>query len=136
MYLFFGVLTTLINYGVFTLWLRLFGEHTSVVANIPAFVLATAFAFVTNKKYVFCSRDWSRGTLLRELSSFVSARLLSWGFEELGLFAGTVFFQADERFVLGFNCIYLLKIALSFVAVLVNYAVSKFLVFKTKNQKA
>ena len=62
-YLFFGVLTTLVNYAVYLPCYNLF--HLSASAsNIVAWVFAVVFAYLTNKPFVFRShprpaRSWS-----------------------------------------------------------------------------
>ena len=73
-YLFFGILTTIVNFLVyFPLynWLH----WPAVLCNILAWVVAVAFAFVTNKPFVFKSNDWSLHTLVPELSKFVGCRI-------------------------------------------------------------
>ena len=57
-YLFFGVLTTIVNYLVYLPLYNLLGI-SAAVSNIIAWVAAVAFAYVTNKPFVFKSHDWS-----------------------------------------------------------------------------
>lgn len=132
LYLIFGGMTTLINFGVFTLWLRLFGESQSIMGNAVGFVFAVTFAFFTNKRFVFESKSWERKVVLKEGASFLSARLLSFGFEELCLFIATVPLQLDERFWMGINVIYIVKLVLAVLVVIINYVVSKLWIFKKK----
>ena len=61
-YLFFGVLTTVVNYLVYLpcyYWLHLSGS----VSNAIAWVVAVTFAYLTNKPFVFKSHDWSAKTV-------------------------------------------------------------------------
>ena len=53
LYLVFGVLTTLVNYAVFWVGIRLFTDKYTLLINAVAFVVAAAFAYVTNKLFVF-----------------------------------------------------------------------------------
>ena len=55
-YLVFGVLTTIVNYASYELckWL---GVHYTV-STVAAWVLAVAFAYITNKLYVFESKSF------------------------------------------------------------------------------
>ena len=69
-YLFFGVLTTIVNYLVYLPLYNLAGI-SAAVSNIIAWVAAVVFAYVTNKPFVFKSHDWSMKTVLPELSKFV-----------------------------------------------------------------
>ena len=61
-YLFFGALTTVVNYLVYFPCYNLLGL-SAAVSSILAWVVAVAFAFVTNKPFVFKSRDWSAKVL-------------------------------------------------------------------------
>ena len=54
-YVVFGVLTTVINIVVFNLCEYIMDYK---VANVIAWIAAVAFAFVTNKLYVFESKSW------------------------------------------------------------------------------
>lgn len=135
MYLFFGVLTTLINYGVFWLLNRLSQGRSVLFANLLAFTAATVFAYVTNKIYVFRSR-WERGgALLREAASFVAARLFSFAVEEAGLYI-CAYVLLLGRYEYGWlDGVMLSKIAFSILAVVLNYCFSKFWVFSSKEKK-
>lgn len=128
-YLFFGVLTTVVNYGVFALILHFFGPESTLIANGAAFVAAVTFAYVTNKLFVFESKSWAKEVLARELPSFVGARLFSFAFEELGLLV-CMWLQVERFSLFGLNGILIAKIVLSFVVVVLNYFFSKCFIFK------
>ena len=69
-YLFFGVLTTVVNYIVYLPCYNLL--HISAAAsNVIAWAAAVIFAYLTNKPFVFKSHDWSRKTVAPELTKFV-----------------------------------------------------------------
>lgn len=121
-YLFFGVLTTLVNYAVYLPlynWLGVSGT----VSNCISWVAAVAFAFLTNKPFVFKSHDWSRSVVLPELTKFVGCRLGS-GILETGIILVTVDF-------LGWNG-NVMKLLTSVLVVVLNYIGSKLLVFRRK----
>jgi len=86
-YVFFGVLSTLVNFAVFEgLELLLkprWGKRSYLFSNIVAFVVALAFAFVVNKLFVFRSLSWERSLVLHEAWTFTAARLFSFGLEYL-----------------------------------------------------
>lgn len=140
-YLIFGVLTTVVNFAVFKGFDLLFTKTVSVdlvlLTNIIAWIVSVAFAFVTNKLFVFESKSWKGSVLRKELPSFVSARLLSLGVEELGLLIFIKWLDFD-RFVFevlpGFSIggKMLTKIGLSVIIVIMNYVFSKFIIFKKK----
>jgi putative flippase GtrA len=131
-YLFFGVLTTFVNYFSFWLLITLLGTHFALGANVAAFVVATAFAYLTNKCYVFKSTSWDRITVCREGVSFVGTRVFSFAFEETGLFLCIIGLPLDHWDLLGLNGTMLAKIVLSGVSVLLNYFFSKKLIFRER----
>lgn len=71
-YLFFGVLTTVVNYLVYLPLYNLLGI-SAAVSNIIAWVAAVAFAYVTNKPFVFKSHDWSMKTVCRSWANSSAA---------------------------------------------------------------
>ena len=77
-YLFFGVLTTAVNYIVYLPCYNLM-HFSAAVSNVIAWVVAVAFAYLTNKPFVFKSHDWSPGTVVPELTKFVTCRIGSGG---------------------------------------------------------
>lgn len=119
-YLFFGGLTTLVNYLVyypFLNWVHL----SAALSNGIAWVVAVAFAYLTNKPFVFQSHDWSAKTVWPELSKFVGSRFAS-GLLETVIIAVTVDFLAWDGNVM--------KIITNVLVVILNYAASKLLVFR------
>ena len=73
-YLFFGVLTTAVNYLIYLPCYNLL-SWSAGFSNIVAWSGAVAFAFLTNKPFVFGSHDWSARTVIPEFVSFVSCVL-------------------------------------------------------------
>ena len=96
----------------------------SAVSNVIAWVISVAFAYLTNKPFVFKSHDWSAKTVLPELGKFVSARLFSGGFETVCLFVFVTWLAFDGNIV---------KIIVSVAVVILNYIASKLVVFRKKN---
>ena len=121
-YLFFGVLTTVVNYVVFALAVQLL-PVSATVGNVIAWVVAVAFAYLTNKPFVFRSHDWSAKTVVPELGKFLSCRIGS-GVMETGI----ILVAVD---ILGGNK-YLWKLLTNVLVVIVNYIGSKLLVFRKK----
>ena len=119
-YLFFGGLTTLVNFLVYLPcynWLGL----SATVSNVIAWVVAVAFAYLTNKPFVFRSHDWSWRTVGPELTKFVGCRIGSGLLETAAIFL-TVDCQHWNGNVM--------KLILAVVVVILNYIGSKLLVFK------
>ncbi len=121
-YLFFGVLTTAVNYLVYLPCYNLLGWSAGF-SNILAWIVAVAFAFVTNKPFVFKSHDWSWNVVWPELTKFVGCRIGS-GFLETGILLVCV----D---MLNWNG-NVMKLITAVLVIVLNYIGSKFLVFKKK----
>ena len=119
-YLFFGVLTTAVNFVVYLPVYNILGLSASV-SNMVAWVVAVVFAYFVNKIYVFRSLDWSRKTVVPELTKFVAARVLS-GVLETGILLVTV----D---ILGWNG-NIWKFVTQVLVVISNYVFSKLIVFR------
>ena len=136
LYIVFGVATTVVNYIVFHLLYNvLWHQNHSLAANAAAFVAAVIFAFVVNKLFVFESRGWDAATLKREIPSFLGARIGSFGIEEAGLFLAEKVFKLGGVIAItlggtAFDWITVVKIALAFVVVALNYVFCKLFVFK------
>ena len=136
LYLLFGVLTTIVNYVVFWLGIRLFGEKYTLLINVVCFIAAASFAYVTNKLFVFESKSWRWKVLRRELPSFFGARVFSFLLEEAGLWISTDLLRVGRWELLGINGIMIAKIVLSFAVVVLNYLFSKLYIFKKSGEGA
>lgn len=153
LYLVFGVLTTLVNFVVF----KLCNKFTDpLISNVIAWIFAVAFAYVTNKLFVFESKSWAGNTIRKEIPSFVGARLFSLGVEELGLFVMIKWLKLVPTLTsLSSNCLdmtqkfnftmpakiydvldgeMVVKIILAVVVVILNYVFSKLIIFKKKEK--
>lgn len=119
-YLFFGVLTTVVNYLVYLPLYNGLGM-SATVSNAIAWVVAVAFAYLTNKPFVFKSYDWSMKTVIPELAKFVGCRIGSGAMETLILLL-----TVD---ILGWNG-NIWKLLTSVLVVILNYIGSKLLVFR------
>ena len=119
-YLFFGVLTTAVNYVVYLPCYNLLG-FSGAVSNAVAWVFAVAFAYLTNKPFVFKSHDWSAKTVVPELTKFVGCRVGS------GLLETAIIFVTVDLLTWNGN---VMKLLTSVLVVILNYIGSKLLVFK------
>ena len=153
MYLIFGVLTTAVGMGTYFLILfaartlgvsETSGEYNAVrvAAQIIQWVLAVLFAYYTNKKWVFEAEKTEREKT--RLASFFGARLFSLGCDSLVTF-GVVFALAAADYKtfslalpLGVKVAFTpdlwAKLAAAAVVIIVNYVLSKFIVFKKKKK--
>ena len=121
-YLFFGVLTTAVNYLVYLPCYNFLGWSAGL-SNIVAWIVAVAFAFITNKPFVFNSHDWSWNVVWPELTKFLGCRIGS-GVLETGILFLTVDFLGWDGNVM--------KLITAVLVIILNYIGSKFLVFKKK----
>lgn len=119
-YLVFGVLTTVVNYVVYLPVYNLLGFPASV-SNVIAWAAAVAFAYLTNKPFVFRSHDWSLKTVLPELTRFVGCRVASGAMETVILFVTVDLLRWNGN---------IWKLLTSVLVVILNYFASKLLVFK------
>lgn len=83
LYLIFGVLTTIVSIVSYFIVNSIFSDNrfSTTISTVLSWVFAVAFAFVTNKLFVFNSKSLNPALVLKEAVGFVSARLVSLGFE-------------------------------------------------------
>lgn len=122
LYIVFGVLTTAINIIAFFVCSRII-NLSLIPSNIIAWILSVLFAFVTNKIYVFNSKNCSFSIVLRELIDFIVARGAT-GILDLGLMYLFVSIIGIEDMVS--------KIIINIIVIILNYILSKLYVFKHK----
>lgn len=122
LYLFFGVLTTGVNYAIYFPLVN-YCSMAASVSNMIAWVGAVIFAFATNKPFVFQSHDWSVKILFPELWKFVSCRIGS-GILETAMIGFFVDYLQRNGIIW--------KIITSILVVVLNYIGSKLLIFKKK----
>lgn len=129
-YLFFGGLTTAVSWGTHLL-LYAFGAHDIAISVIPT-VIAIAFAFFTNRCWVFRSEVTGFKNICHEAFVFAGSRAVMGVFESVSVFIlprlgfDGIFFNVE-----GFDA----RILASVVVVIGNYFISKFLVFKKKPEE-
>lgn len=121
-YAIFGVLTTAINIAVYWLCRNVLG-----LANVPgtviAWVAAVLFAFITNKLFVFDSKDMSMRVFFSEMIRFFLARIATGILEVLIMFIGVDVMHGPSM---------VLKVITNIIVIIVNYILSKLLVFIKK----
>ena len=127
-YLGCGVLTTAVNWLTYAI-LVTYTAATLPVANGCAWMVAVYAAFVSNKLWVFTGTDWTAAALLREVPPFVAARLLSGVLEIFGLpLLLNLGLNQPLFHIEGF----LAKVSISGIVILINYVLSKYVVFRHK----
>ena len=136
-YIFFGVLTSLVNFTVFYIFKKSGLTADSfgyTFANAVSWTAAVTFAFFTNKSFVFGSKSWEKKKLLSEAAKFVAGRIFSGAFEILLPTPLAMVFKAGITVNLGDGRYFLdgqwiAKILVAVLVVILNYIISKFFVF-------
>ena len=120
LYAIFGGGATLINIVSFYILYNKISMYL-MPANVLAWLFAFIFAFITNKLWVFESKDWKSKTAVKEILEF--------------LFAGLATLAIDSLFmwllidVIHVNGI-LSKVIVNIIVIAVNYFASKFWIFR------
>lgn len=120
LYLFFGGLTFLVSISSYALFNIRIGWN-ALTANIASWILAVAFAYVTNRTWVFESSTDRGSNLIKEITGFVGGRIATLVIEELILFIFITEFEMNSI---------LIKIVAQVVVIALNYVISKMIVFK------
>ena len=126
LYLFFGVLTTVISilsYGLLTEILSL----DELLANIISWIIAVTFAFLTNRVWVFDAKTENAAGFIGQMVKFYIGRLSTLGVEELIIFIFIKKLMWNNMAV---------KTAAQIIIIILNYIISKLLIFrKTKSEE-
>ena len=137
-YLFFGALTTVVSLITFWLPTKLFAllgyqgvvhyvtgsakNFAYIESNVISWICAVAFAFVTNKLFVFSSSSWEKKTVGRELLTFVGGRVATLLIDTALMFLLVTLIGLGDMIA---------KVIVQIVIVILNYVISKLLVFRS-----
>ena len=122
LYAVFGAGTTLVNILSYAAATRLLAMD-ELLANALAWFLSVLFAYVTNRTWVFESKASGLAALIKEAGSFFAARIAT-GLMDQGimLLCVKVMNLPDVP----------VKIASNVIVIILNYVLSKWLVFRKK----
>ena len=90
------------------------------IANILSWVAGVAFAYITNRKYVFESNEKNK---VKELGKFVTSRLVTLVLDMLIMFVGVTLLKGNDKII---------KLISQVLVIIGNYVFSKIFVFKKK----
>ena len=124
LYLIFGFLTTVVNWGTYTV-LVMCGVEINI-SNIISWIVGVLFAFTVNKWYVFKSKILAPTVVLRELVSFFAARIVT-GAIAIILFP-IVYALGMDQTIFGIDGA-VAKVFTTILEIVLNWAFSKFLIF-------
>ena len=122
MYLIFGVLTTLFSLAVYwILTVTLLDPNNPIllqIANIISWIAGVTFAYITNRKYVFESKNKNKK---KEITTFVTARIVTLLFDMIIMGVGVTILHFNDK---------IMKLLSQFIVITSNYIFSKLFVFK------
>ena len=121
-YLFWGACTTVINIATYWLCFSIL-NIPNVPSTIISWVVAVAFAYITNRIFVFRSKSEK---IFSEISKFVSARLLT------GIFDIAIMFFAVD--VMNWAPL-IWKVVSNIIVIILNFVFSKWFVFTDTPKK-
>ena len=88
------------------------------IANVCSWVGAVAFAYFTNRKFVFESQNQNK---VKEASKFVLSRVATLFIDMGGMFFLVTLYRVNDKVA---------KLMIQVVVIVVNYLLSKLIVFK------
>ena len=123
-YLIFGVLTTIVSLCIYYLSVNTFLNPDNPVdlqiANIFSWIVSVLFAYTTNRRYVFKSKEKN---MLKESTKFIGSRISTLILDMLVMFIGVTLLKSNDKII---------KVISQVLVIVGNYLVSKLFVFKQK----
>lgn len=119
-YCIFGLLTTIVNIGVFYILNSIFHLEENLSNNIAIFS-AVLFAYFSNRKLVFNSKATTSKEKFLEFCKFILGRLFTMILESGGFFVLCNLFKIQEL---------ISKASITVIVVILNFFISKFFAFK------
>ncbi len=124
-YLIVGVLTTVVSLAVYYISVFTFlNPDNSIqlqIANILSWIAGVAFAYFTNRKYVFESTNKNK---LQEATKFVSSRITTLLLDMFIMWLGVTILHFNDK---------LIKLVSQVLVIVGNYILSKLFVFKKES---
>ena len=126
-YLIFGVLTTAVSLVTYYICVYTVLDPEQAVqlqiANVISWILGVAFAYVTNRKFVFESNEKNK---LKEASKFVTSRIATLLMDMAIMFIGVTLLKLNDKII---------KLVSQVVVIVANYLLSKIVVFNKGENK-
>jgi len=121
-YLIVGGLTTLISlivyYGAVFTFLNPENAVELQIANILSWISGVTFAYFTNRKFVFESKNPNK---LKEATKFVGSRVTTLALDMLVMYVGVTLLKFNDK---------IMKLIAQVLVIVGNYIISKLFVFK------
>lgn len=122
-YIIVGALTTLVSLVSYFIFSRIMNIEKTIyfiLANTLSWILSVAFAYITNKIFVFASKTKNKEAI-KEAIKFVSSRILTYLIDLALMFIFVKLIKINNDTS---------KLIVQFVVLVLNYILSKLLVFK------
>ena len=116
-YIIFGVLTTAVNIITYFLFVDVFAVNY-LISNIVAWFVSVLFAYITNRIWVFESKD---DNIIKEIVLFYGGRVFSGAVDTGLMYLFIDILSTGNAFA---------KIVVQVIVIVLNYVFSKFIVFK------
>lgn len=124
LYILFGIFTTVVNLGSFFI-LNSILKWEENISNFVAILLAVFFAYITNKDLVFHSEAETLKEKIAEFTKFMTGRVFTMIVEFVG---GLILFKLPIPNIIS-------KLGLTVIVIILNFFISKFFAFKSKEDK-
>ena len=126
-YLIVGGLTTVVSLGTYYICVLTFlnpNEPVQLqVANVISWIFAVIFAYFTNRKYVFESKNEN---IVKEFISFINSRIITLLIDMFSMFLMVTCLTWSDKVA---------KLIVQVIVTIANYLFSKLLVFKKRETK-
>ena len=119
-----GVSTTIVNFVAYHLFCNIM-HIENLIANAIAWVIAVAFAYVVNARWVFQDKQEDAASESKKVVKFFGARIVTFGVEELGMFILVDLLKGNNL---------IMKAIVAVLVIILNYIFSKLFVFTKKNK--
>lgn len=125
-YLIFGILSTIINLlTYYILILTILNPNNPIelqISNTISWITSATFAYITNKKYVFNSKN---PNTKKEILKFYSSRLTTLFIDIFLMFVFVTILKLNDK---------LIKLIVAIIIIILNYILSKLIVFKKRTK--
>ena len=122
LYLFFVGLSFIVSIATYALF-NVGMNINELIANVLSWIITVMFAFLTNRVWVFQSTTNGVAEFVKQMLVFYSGRVITLVVEEVILLVFITW--------LGFNSM-LIKVIAQVIVILLNYVISKLVVFRKK----
>lgn len=119
LYLFFGGITVILSVSIYAIQTQCM-KVNELIANAIAWITCVIFQFFTNKTWVFQSAASSNKTCFRQMIEFTGGRVITLILEEIILAVFITWLSWNSLTV---------KLAAQIVVIVLNYIISKLVVF-------